>query len=437
MRLHFAVVAALLLLLPHRAGAQSDEREEPFVHAAFANAPGMITIAWHHLGNGVFGFVVQIREGSEWRDAQALDPSFGQTSLTFLEPDRTYALRVCAVYGPDREDDRECSEPEAQVRTMPAPSGGAWGTPPVITRREVTETTIAIWLQSGPRYGFFHVRWRAADGGGEQQDRIGSNGQGGGYHALGGLSRGRTYVFSLQGCNRTLFGSSCGSWSAPIEIRTALPPLETPQLTAEPGGVARWVVLRWQHGQDNLGINALLFRDGKLIYDALRDSGTGFQNPYTDSVPRENTAYAYRLCFIRDEWACSGDVLGMGKPVPPTAPIDVAAIVRRLFRGRFRGPLPPPMIEVTWRNTQTPGQYLAVQRLEARQSGGGPFGRLIIEWVEAARLEAKTDPTVAVLPVPDAGGRPTIGGGETYRVCALVPALGAAGTACSDSTDLR
>ena len=67
----------------------------------------------------------------------------------------------------------------------------------------------------------------------------------------------------------------------------------------------------------------------------------------------------------------------------------------------------------------------------------GPFARVGPAWIELKRIKAKGDPTVITLDVTPEG--PEIGTdkpGNTYRVCAVVLALGVAGKVCSSPTTL-
>lgn len=402
--------------------------EKPVITSAFANAPRALTVAWAHNDNGVFGFAVQIKTEGEWRDVQHLDHTFGQTTLVFLEPDTTYTVRVCAVYGPDRESDLECSESEPAVRTMPLSSTTASGAAPTLTRSEVSENTIKIWWQSAA-YGFFHVRW-AEKGQGETQDQINSAGQSG-YHEVNNLRPGTVYVFRMQGCNRTLFGSSCGSWGTPVEIRTALPPLQTPTLSVLPDDSSLYVKLQWGGGVDFTNTNLLLYRDGKVVHDAR--ARTGMNNPHIDVVPRRNTEYSYVLCFVREEWKCSDPVKGTGKLTAPTAPVYISGARRRPFQTNV-GQLPPVQLDLKWRNTEIPGQFIVVETLEFLETNGPP----VVRWSEIGRINARKDPTEISIPLPETStGRGTIPQSKTYRICSVVLPLGNAGKVCTPQFEVQ
>ena len=171
-------------------------------------------------------------------------------------------------------------------------------------------------------------------------------------------------------------------------------------------------------------------------------------NPHYTVTPRHNTEYTYQLCFVRDVWACSTEVTAMATPIPPTAPTDVTAQSRYL-PGGGSGPLGlvtqlNEYIEVCWANTEMPGteipgQFLIVEREETRvrQSTGGILSGIWVldrSWVELEQVLAKDDPTVTIVDPPV---YPLITDATTYRVCAVVPALGDAGKACSAPATLN
>lgn len=416
-----AILTGTVLALP----STTFTREKPIITAAFANAPRALTVAWDHTDTGVYGFAIQLQEQNSWRDVRYTDSTFSQMMLVFLEPDTTYNLRVCAVYGPDHESDYECSDPAPATRTMAAANpASSSNDAPVIVRTETSENTIKVWWQS-PEYGFFHVRW-AERGLSETQDRIDSAGNHG-YHAVNGLRPGETYVFRMQGCRRTLFSSSCGNWGQPIEITTAHPPLQHPTIRALPPQEPSRIKLEWTGGVDFRNTNILLYRDGRVVHDAR--AASGMNNPHVDQVQRPNTEYSYRICFVRDIWNCSDSITAVGKPIKPTAPVVERSSIER-SGPILRGQLPRPRLEVKWRNPDIPGQFITIERVEFRNVGSGPRTRIVIGFVELSRLKAKADPVESSVELhsdSSGGGSPR----ERFRICAIVPVLGDAGKTCS------
>jgi hypothetical protein len=406
--------------------AGSPQREKPVITSAAANAPRALTVAWSHTDTGVYGYMIQFKDQNGWRDVQSFDHTFTQATLVFLEPNTDYTLRVCGVYGPDRDGDFECSDSQPTVRTLQPETSSASGAAPTIVRDEVSQNTIKIWWQS-QNYGFFHVRW-AEKGTDETQDRINSAGNNG-YHEVNNLRSGVTYTFRMQGCNTTLLGSSCGSWGAPIEIRTAFPPLETPGLSVLPPYSAQGIKLGWSGGVDFTNTNILLYRDGKVVHDAR--ASTGMNNPHIDFVPRPNTDYSYRICFVREEWKCSDTVSAAGKPIAPTAPVLESAEVFRPQGPILRGQLPPVRLNVKWRNTEIPGRYVVVERLEFRTRGRGFSGPPIIEWAELTKVDSKSNPVEAAADLVGGSRMVNYPQNREFRICSVVPALGATGKVCT------
>ncbi len=215
------ILAALLLLLGGSRAAAAEERTAPYLTAAFANGPGAITLAWFHQGQGVYGFAIQLQEGEQWLDATQLDHTFVQHTLANLEPETWYTLRVCAVYGPAGDADRECSQPEVRVRTQApeqTPSGGvnASMVPPSDIQLSAGADFVRVgWGQTGP-YDRILVRLTDMFGNVDQRD-VGNHPNG--YLEFEGMLPGTEYHVILKGGNT---GGPYGPWSADASIRTDL-----------------------------------------------------------------------------------------------------------------------------------------------------------------------------------------------------------------------
>ncbi|MEO8611657.1 MAG: tachylectin-related carbohydrate-binding protein [Chloroflexota bacterium] len=218
--------------------------EAPVITSAIPNAPGWITIAWLHSGEGgVLGYRI---------DRQ--NPSFSWTTFNNagnhtdmgLQPSTTYSYRVCAVYS----GSEACSEWVA-VRTMDPPQTNPpiSRPPPTITAHEITPNSITVkW--SGRKYDRVHIRWRKnAPGSDPREAQIDIDHEGWeGYRHFPNLETSTPYTFRIQGCDVNFFGvAHCGPWSAPpVPISTAgpvLPPAPVrvaPIYAVMPNGDLMW-----------------------------------------------------------------------------------------------------------------------------------------------------------------------------------------------------
>ena len=248
--------------------------------------------------------------------------------------------------------------------------------------------------------------------------------------------------------------------------------LRTPTLTAKPHG-AFAIDLNWAQGGDfsidshTLG-DVQLFRDRQLTYDT-KEYGSNVANYiYTDQGPmyhaatrqwtgqnlRPNTGYYYQVCFIgmgdaAGQTKCSNSLTAMGTPVVPTAPANVTFSKRQIATGNIRTPFGAAsgalrsVIFVNWRapdlrKNEIPGQFITVEREDRVMTRGKGLRTQLFAnaWVEINRMIAKSDPTSATVDLTSPARPPSAMDtpGNTYRVCALVPALGAAGKVCSPAT---
>lgn len=248
--------------------------------------------------------------------------------------------------------------------------------------------------------------------------------------------------------------------------------LRTPTLTATPHGAVA-IDLNWAQGGDfsidshTLG-DVQLFRDRQVTYDT-KEYGSNVANfRYTDQGPmyhaatrqwtgqnlRPNTGYYYQVCFIgmgeaSGQTKCSNSLTAMGTPVVPTAPANVTFSKRQIARGKSRSPLGAAsvalstVIFVNWRapdlrKNEIPGQFITVEREDRVVTGGkGVRSQMFSNaWVEINRITAKGDPTAATVDLTSPARSPSAMDtpGNNYRLCALVPALGAAGKVCSPPT---
>ena len=232
-------------------------------------------------------------------------------------------------------------------------------------------------------------------------------------------------------------GSSSGS--AP----PAHPPITAPELTATTDHPLI-ITLHWGSDQAYQLKNAQLYRNGEIVFDAqqLKQAGRGgFQPDFRDSVPRANTKYTYKVCFTSlyyiDDTKCSQEITASGQLIAPTAPAHVTVSQEkstgnpRDLTARIR-----TFITARWRNTPPgltylPGKFISLEREDRVQ-----LDRLRVgpAWIEIKQISADRDPTEIVVDVTPDTPELLTQRGNSYRVCAVLPALGAAGKVCSTIT---
>jgi hypothetical protein len=187
-------------------------------------------------------------------------------------------------------------------------------------------------------------------------------------------------------------------------------------------------------------IHIPVYRDGQQVHDVSGDDNRGWLQlgcggcDYVDNVPLPNTEYAYQVCFVEEITLikkCSKEILAKGKPIAPTAPADVTlSIAQRQVSQPGTSTLPQTrtIISARWRNTETPGEFITLEREDRAQLDRLRVGA---SWTELQRISAKVSPTdISAVVTPE---RVEVGAqqGNSYRVCAVVSELGAAGKMCS------
>lgn len=246
---HRITLAALFLVL----AVSSAQAEAPHVQLR-PLAPGWIAIDWAHPDDGAGAITVE-------REAPAFTWVFNTLSNTFvnmgLEPSRVYRYRVCAVYG----QKRDCT-PWLAARTLDTPPPFSPPEVPSFTNYSATSNSITVNWTASASYSFYQVRW-AKNGDPIEQHR--SNGKS---FTVNGLRTGN-YHFIVQGCNRTLLGSSCSRFSAPIFAATYVPPPPPPPPPPVKGliyGVNLNDDLLWyRHVGREDGSSKLEFSEGKTV----------------------------------------------------------------------------------------------------------------------------------------------------------------------------
>ncbi len=233
-------------------------------------------------------------------------------------------------------------------------------------------------------------------------------------------------------------GGSSGSAPPP----PAHPYLRAPDLTAT-SSTFNTITLYWGSDQASELKNIQLYRNGQVVYDYQKlkeEFGGGSAGPdYRDVVPRANTKYTYKVCFISlyyIDTKCSKEVTASGKPLAPSAPDYVTVSQDRVLgnprdlAARIRTFVTARWPNATARQGFIPGQFITLEREDRVQ-----LDRLRVgpAWVEIKQISADNDPTeVTVDTTPDDPELLTKRG-NNYRVCSVVPILAAAGKVCSSS----
>jgi len=190
--------------------------EAPVITSAIPNAPGWITIAWAHSGNGgPLSFFIE-RQNPPLRIGPRVNNVDSYTDMG-LQPSTLYSYRVCVIY-PDGA--QACSDFVPVQTKPPEPPPDSWA-PPTITAQAVTPNSITIqW--SGASYGHVNLLWRKqSESINRPQIPIDQDGRRDGSRHFPNLEPNTTYLFGIQGCRWSLTGWSCGNWSSPVAIRTA------------------------------------------------------------------------------------------------------------------------------------------------------------------------------------------------------------------------
>jgi hypothetical protein len=276
-------------------------------------------------------------------------------------------------------------------------------------------------------------------------------------HAIHGLRPGRSYVVSLKACETNYFlhipfgPSDCSDWSAPREIRT--PPVHpvAPAVTATPVGPRR-VLLRWSIADEQRVSRIVVNRDGRpeafLLgppesLDGARAADVPSPQKYEEHHASLNTRHSYSLCFSNAAGtACSEPITAMGTPVTPSAPRALTVRRHQVPLGGTGGGITSASatiggdsVTLTWEHAPPgpfiPGEFITIERQD--RGVVDPNGQIGSIWREVARLSAAGNPTRESVPIARELGIRT---GATYRVCATMPVMGPAGTACSQPASL-
>jgi hypothetical protein len=376
-----------LILLAFASVTKPVNGQEPPRTLVQVNSPGWVTVSWEHTGEGVYWFEVHRQdppytENSYVPVAKSENRTDSVTDKN-LKANTVYKYRVCAVYAYNWT----CAD-WVSVRTLSAPTSSS-GTP---------------------------------------------------------------------------------SGSAPPP--PVQPPFATPQIRATRDQDPSWLLLDWsgdpgwqeyakwgnpptptyQHPQLK---QVELYKDiagnsksSKPFYDALgwivqSENGGGVVSLLSlrPSILR-NTAYTFKVCFTtNDERKCSKEITASGKPVAPTAPVGVV-----LTQDQTLG------VKAGWSNPDNfiPGQFITLERedgvptplrtMDSRGRVQTEQSQLKPTWIQIGKINDYPDPVYPneiTADAPPTGLQLRTEKGNNYRVCALVPELGAAGKVCSSAAILR
>jgi hypothetical protein len=398
----FVFLSSLTLLGFGAVPKSVNGQEAPYVLAQ-ANSPGWITVSWEHTGEDVYYFTIE-RQDSPYPIAQSYNRTDSVTDKN-LKANTVYNYRVCAVYAYSQT----CS-PWVSVRTLPPPSsspGGSSGNPPPsspppaptpfappqLTATQDQDPNFILLDWSGTAGWHQFAKW------GNPPTPTYQNPQ---------LKQVKLYrsSFNYTGSDRVIEGN--------LILEPIYDGLKYIGQSVNGGGLVSWLSLR-------AGISA-------------------------------NTAYTFKICFtdINDETKCSKEIIATGKPVAPTAPVDVT-VFQDEVQDSVRGTVirTRTLVTARWRNTIIHGQFITLEREDRVIDSTRTLdrdGRVQVQdnqprfrtaWVEIKRISAAAStanlggPTEIKLDTTPQGPVLLTERGKNYRVCAVVPALGAAGKVCS------
>jgi len=350
-----------------------------------ANAPGWVTVSWEHTGQDVYYFVIE-RQDSPYTDnsvfviAQSQNRTDSVTDKN-LQANTLYKYHVCAVYAYSPT----CSD-WVSVRTLSAPtssSGGSSGSAPAAALPPLATPEIRATRNQDPRQ--LLLDWSGDPG---------------------------WVLFTTTGDGETLYKNPQVKHVVVYESAAERP---------KSGGAAF----------------------DSLTYPGLiRFGGAVSLLWYTAKSFRPNALFIYKVCFTsdKDETKCSKEIMASGKPVAPTAPVGVV-----LTQDQTLG------VKAGWSNPDNfiPGQFITLEREDGvpRLPTMDSRGRVQTEqsqfkptWIQIGKIRDYPDPIEPheiTADAPPTGLQLRTEKGNNYRVCALVPELGAAGKVCSTAAILR
>jgi hypothetical protein len=360
-------------------------QEAPRVLAQ-ANSPGWITVSWEHTGQDVYYFVIE-RQNAPYTDnsvvliAQSQNRTDSVTDKN-LHANTLYKYHVCAVYAYSRT----CSD-WVSIRTLSAPTSSSAGSPasaPAAVLPPLATPEIRATRNQDPRQ--LLLDWSGDPG-----------------------------------------------WVPFTTTGDGLPLYKNPQV--------KHVVVYGSAAERPKSIGATF---DSLTYPGLiKFGGAASLLSLTAKGFRPNTLFIYKVCFTsdKDETKCSKEIMASAKPVAPTAPVGVVMAQDQtgVVKARWTNP-----------NNFIPGQFITLERedgvptplrtLDSRGRVQTERSQLKPTWIQIGKITDYPDPSEPNEITPGAapkGLQLRTEPGNSYRVCAIVPELGAAGKVCSSPAILR
>jgi hypothetical protein len=351
-----------------------------------ANAPGWITVSWEHTGLDVYYFAIE-RQNAPYTDNSVVRIALSQNrtdSVTDknLQANTLYKYHVCAVYAYSWT----CSD-WVSVRTLSAPtssSSASSGGAPAAALPPLATPEIRATQNQDPRQ--LLLDWSGDPG-----------------------------------------------WVLYTTTGDGLPLYKNPQV--------KHVVVYESSAERPKSIAAAF---DSLTYPGLiKFGGAASLLWLTTKGFRPNTFFIYKVCFTSDkgETKCSKEIMASGRLVAPTAPVGVVMAQDQtgVVKARWTNP-----------NNFIPGQFITLERedgvptplrtMDSRGRMQTEQSQLKPTWIQIGKINDYPDPSEPNEITPGAapkGLQLRTEPGNNYRVCVIVPELGAAGKVCSSAAILR
>ncbi|HTE86697.1 MAG TPA: hypothetical protein VK821_18430 [Dehalococcoidia bacterium] len=262
-RLVAVIVVLLGLLVSGGRAARAGENEppgtgseQPVIYSAIGNGPQTVTIAWTHTGDGVVNFNIEEKSHGVVPYSNVptveFDPHGGMVTGPPLQASTIYQFRVCAVYLLNQvcSDENGVGYKSVTTQTAQASTGSnPPSSPPLITGDDEGfdqngNPWIGLYWEAGTSYDYYEIHYEVKPASGTWQDpgtpaRAPDSGISG-YHQVGNLLLGTTYLFEIQGCGGVvfgIFGTTCDKNSSAYEAMTLSSPgvLGSPAPTVQGG----------------------------------------------------------------------------------------------------------------------------------------------------------------------------------------------------------
>lgn len=183
--------------------------EQPRDVAAFANAPGSVTITWQHSGEGINGFVLEQEDPFAFTQA---DRDKRAWTIVGLAADTTYRYRVCAVHDTQRNCSDENGGHWVSVTTLPNQAGPPIGViaPTDLRVGEFSDYGATLVWNNRDAYDKILVRWRNKTAGPTTQIELVGGTE---TTRIGRLTPNLAYTIAVKGGNSGVFGTAYSPWT--------------------------------------------------------------------------------------------------------------------------------------------------------------------------------------------------------------------------------